>query len=657
MMNHIGRFVRRHGPWLLLFCLLVTIPLLYVASKLRVELDAADLFPADDKYLAEYTYFSENFGVSDILVFVARRDAAVPREKLKALMKWLRRSPHFTSVEQHGLPGADWDAVILAFTSRPSTDQAFCRAMIADVRRYLEETQTAVELSGSAAIATEGTAALERDIRRTGMLAFGLIVLVLIVWVGDPIFPLVASLPLAMGLVWTFAFTQAVFGRLYLLSAGLPASLLGIGIDYALHLREARREFAGEQPLVAWGGVFRRIGPPLVISAMTTAAACLALGVARLQGLAQIGYIAGVGIVTIFLATVLVMPVLLDWRDKLGCRIRPLSTIWLERLVRAVRRHRLKTISCFLLVTLFLFVAALRIRIQTDPRSYQDPSLPSQQLSKELSNKMKMTFDPILIATPSLQAERRVIHKIAPFIGNDRPFNHIESLSKQFERLVQTPQLKRFVGKDRRLCTVLYPREYPYEGDNLSKLTAATDAILERCGDDIAARSGGPILCQWLIVLMKQDLLSTGILAGLIVVVMLAFLIRRRGYFLVTVTPLAGGIIWMLGIIHLVGHDLTLGSASAMPLVIGLGIDYGVHIVHRLRSGSVESAVATTGRAILVSALTTSGAFFTLCAAGNRGLVGIGLTAGTGILACLIWSLLFLPALLGPGHVRRTDHN
>jgi len=656
MFTRLGRCTRRYGVWLLLSCGAVSVPMLFCALRLEIETDVAEFFPSDDRYLADYRYFAENFGISDVLVLVVRSEREEDvSEKARALEAWLEDSPHFSWTTRSELPGPRPGKVIVGMPNRPCTDLAFCRALLGELERYRDETGTPMRWTGGAATAVEANRALRRDIGRSSALAFALILIILFVTFGDPLLPFVAAVPLAMGVACALGFARLTFGRINLITAVLPTALLGIGIDYALHLSSTRRA-VGELPSEeAWARTFEQVGPPLCIAALTTAAAFFALVIARLRGFSQLGYVGGVGLGLTFLFSMATLPLLLDARHRLGLLRVPAGTRWLERFTRAVRAHRFLTASCFAAVTVPLLLAAGRMRSETDPAGYQDPALPSMRLYADLAKEMKLTFQPVLLATPSLQAERLALEQIRPFVGEDRPFSHVDSLEVRLRRHQPNPPVKRFVGKDRRLCMMLYPRLNPYEGNNLADLIGVLDRMLERCGEHVVACSGGPIIYHRMLALGRADLRRTGGAAALAVFATLLVLLKRPARFVPALLPLVGGFIWMLGIMQIAGCKFTLANSVAMPLVLGLGIDYGVHIVHRLRGGSVSAAVGTAGRAILASATTTAAAFLALCSAGNRAVVGIGIAGGTGILACLLWSVVFLPALLAPGQGDRSE--
>src|SRR4030042_1868961 len=88
-----------------------------------------------------------------------------------------------------------------------------------------------------------------------------------------------------------------------------------------------------------------------------------------------------------------------------------------------------------------------------------------------------------------------------------------------------------------------------------------------------------------------------------------------------------------------------------LPLIIGVGIDYGVYVVHRwIGEGksklAVKVTVESTGRAVALCALTTMIGFGAVATATWRGPAGMGRTMTMGIGFCLIAAIVLLPSLL-----------
>jgi len=114
-----------------------------------------------------------------------------------------------------------------------------------------------------------------------------------------------------------------------------------------------------------------------------------------------------------------------------------------------------------------------------------------------------------------------------------------------------------------------------------------------------------------------------------------------------------------------VGH-LNILTIMFVPPLIGLAIDFGVHLVTRyeeeLRQGKTKEAALTkamvfTGQGIFVGAMTTAGAFLAMALTNFRGIQEMGIICGGGLLVCFIPMITLLPVLLLRGRQNVIDHN
>jgi hypothetical protein len=84
-----------------------------------------------------------------------------------------------------------------------------------------------------------------------------------------------------------------------------------------------------------------------------------------------------------------------------------------------------------------------------------------------------------------------------------------------------------------------------------------------------------------------------------------------------------------------------------LPLVIGIGVTNGIHILNRYAEEQTPSILArSTGKAVLVSGLTAIAGFGSLMLAQHQGIQSLGCVMSTGLATCMIAGLTFLPALL-----------
>lgn len=118
---------------------------------------------------------------------------------------------------------------------------------------------------------------------------------------------------------------------------------------------------------------------------------------------------------------------------------------------------------------------------------------------------------------------------------------------------------------------------------------------------------------------------------------------------LLGLVPLAVGAVWMVGFMNLMGMELNMVNIIALPLLLGIGIDDGVHIVHRYiheGPGSVPRVLGTTGRAVLLTSLTTIAAFGSFALGLYQGFVSMGIILAVGIAICFLLSVYLVPALI-----------
>ena len=147
--------------------------------------------------------------------------------------------------------------------------------------------------------------------------------------------------------------------------------------------------------------------------------------------------------------------------------------------------------------------------------------------------------------------------------------------------------------------------------------------------------------------MVKRDFTLLAPLALAVVLALLFLHFRNPRWVGMALTPLLAGVAYMLGASVLLGIELNPANAVAVPLILGIGIDDGIHIVHRYRERKdVGAAVKLTGRAVIMTSLTTMVGFGSLSTSHFPALASMGHIALLGIGSCLLTSLLLLPSLL-----------
>lgn len=148
-------------------------------------------------------------------------------------------------------------------------------------------------------------------------------------------------------------------------------------------------------------------------------------------------------------------------------------------------------------------------------------------------------------------------------------------------------------------------------------------------------------------VLVKKDATIATTAGTILVFFILLFSFKSLKKTIYTLIPLIFGIFLMLGIMGLIKIPFNSMNIFVMLMVVGIGTDYGIHIIHRyhLSKGDREK-IANTGGAVLFSALTTIAGFGSLILSHFLGLKSMGFIAIMGTFLVLVFTLTLLPAIL-----------
>ena len=189
----------------------------------------------------------------------------------------------------------------------------------------------------------------------------------------------------------------------------------------------------------------------------------------------------------------------------------------------------------------------------------------------------------------------------------------------------------------------------------LERIRAALERVRERFPGVEFGLTGRPVLQADEMLTTDRDMRRATALAigGVLVLFVVMFRRLRR--------PLLAGVSLLVAIgltfgaaALLVGY-LTILSIVFAAMLVGLGIDFGIHYLARyqeeLRAGhapddAVVRTLSSSGVAILTGGVTTSAAFFTAVLVDFKGLRELGLVAGVGVLLCLAVMLVLLPAIV-----------
>lgn len=575
---------------------------------------------------------------------------------------------------------------------RPATDPDFARRFMADVRRVVAE--AAPESKGMALVwmggpyrhSVEDVEGIQHDLSWTGVGSFLAILGMMIVAFRSARAMLIVFPPLIVANVLTLGFAKLAVGPLNTFTSFSIAILFGMGIDYAIHLvgrtRELRtRGLPTEEAIVeAWSVV----GPPSAAAAWTTVAGFLALTLAQFVGFQQLGLILAVGLALCFLSMLVLLPVLIVWLDR---ETRPL-------LGAASADHEAVGGSYRWSPGLFAILAAAtlvagawmlpRLEYEYDVSALRRDGLAYDELSERERALAGQSYSPLVVFFEDdvalAEAQRVMREKLAA-----GEFEHIASVVSLADVLppdqaARNVEIERLVGlvEDpnlKYLPPVLVKQLAPLRGLEVRELSRADlpKSVLMLLGANETTESRMLLLPkgnQWDVRNVREmareiesvmpDQVKTGEYLGILSMFDMAFADAPR-IFLVAfllvgaltwwelkkplataaaVGALVAGMIWALVVLHLVGVKISMVNLTGIPILLGLGVDTVIHLLHRLEEEGPERGVLaawrTTGVAAFLSMATTVASFASLSLASSRAVRSMGVLVAVGLLTVFV---------------------
>ena len=519
------------------------------------------------------------------------------------------------------------------------------------------------------------------------------------------------SWSLVIGALATFAFARIAVGHLNLATAFLSSIVIGNGINFGIILAarylEARR--AGEAGVECLATAVESTLAGTLAAALTAAVAYGSLMLTSFRGFRDFGIVAGVGILPCWLAAYTVLPACLAILAR-GERGRPRAEPALGRILgRLAPRH--VGLRCFAFVMLTLVAAVMTWRyLGNDPfeRDFRNLRSTSTAIDEEdlWMDRIDQGFGQGISGGFVITVEQR--SEVAPLVArlhahdaalprSSKLFSRIESLddlvpADQPARIAVLGELRETLSdkaidelapEDRPDARALRPPPdlrpirdedvpedlaWPYiEADGTrGKIVLAMqgwgydnwDAMdIVRFARDVRGLQLGPhvllggssfVFADMLALVNRDGPIATlAAMIGAIVLVLL--LVGRRRHGLVTIACGVTGTLAMLGLASMVGLRVNFLDFVALPITIGIGIDYAVNLAARDRhepSLGARSLLERTGSAVLLCSFTTIVGYGSLLLSRNQGIRSFGAASILGEGTCLAAALLFAPALL-----------
>lgn len=659
---------------------------------------------------------------------------------------------------------------IYIVTARAKSDAANDKA-VERLRELVAKTKTEVPginvgITGEPVLEYDEMAQSQHDTTVATIVSLVLVALIFIYGYSESGRPIKATICLIAGLAYTMAFATLVIGHLNILTITFLPMLIGIAIDFGVHLvtryEEELRQGKTERQALEKAIVYT--GQGIFTGCFTTAGAFLAMSFTDFKGIQEMGIISGGGLLICLVPMMTLLPVLLlrgrqnvldhTFSREIEKRAR-LEKLWLERpllvagitaalcVVSLVKFHRVyfdynllhmqskglpavvfeqklidsadkSVLYCAVVAKSLTEALDLETRLTNLPAVGSVDSmaryLSENQVQKlELVGQVKKELAPIRFAemdddpvnvselsrtlwilhgyiglalgeieqensksggsgdqelSDNLKSLRQAIEQLRQRMLDDPPqaakklasfqqalFNDIRETFDALKNQDNSGPLRaedlppalrhRFVSKSGDLFLLqVYPKEDVWQRDKQEEFVRE----LRKIDPDV---TGTPVQLFEYTTLLKNSYVQAAwySLAAIAILVFIHF--RSFSCVVLSLLPVAVGTIWMVGFMGWFNVPFNPANIMTLPLVIGIGVTSGIHILNRYAEERKPSILAkSTGKAVFISALTTIVGFGSLILAKHQGISSLGCVMAVGTTTCMLAALMFLPAIL-----------
>lgn len=205
----------------------------------------------------------------------------------------------------------------------------------------------------------------------------------------------------------------------------------------------------------------------------------------------------------------------------------------------------------------------------------------------------------------------------------------------------------RFVGKHGKYLIQVFPKDDVWRRDVQEQFVSELRGALDPQDTNKPIITGTPVQLLEYTDLLRRSYEEAAWYAIIAIAIMVFIHFRSLVCVLLALLPVALGSVWALGVMGWMDIPFNPANIMTLPLVVGIGVTNGIHILNRYAEEQSPSILAkSTGKAVIVSALTTIAGFGSLTLADHEGIKSLGWVMSLGVGACMVASLTFLPAIL-----------
>ena len=327
-------------------------------------------------------------------------------------------------------------------------DTTFTKGFVDDIQRAIDDSglenkisNLKIKLTGSLIVRLEENTFIKHDLEKSALLAAFLVVAIILLYTRSWFSILLIIFPLLLSMTYTFAVTRLVIGHLNIISGFLVAILMGLGIDYGIHLyiRFKQELLKGRSIPEASEMVVTQVGRSGIISMLTTISVFSILSFSDFLGFAEFGKIATIGIISAFFTYIFIFPAQTIFYDRVAWLGKPKPRLFILKIYNLYSSTPHFLSLGFLAVLLISFFLLPHVKFEYDFQKLRGDS-PAAEYETKTTDDFGFAFSPtVMLAskTKDLFYTHQALEEVKENNGKDSTIGIYYSLNnfsqKEFE--------------------------------------------------------------------------------------------------------------------------------------------------------------------------------------------------------------------------------
>ncbi len=626
--------------------------------------------------LTSITDIRNNKGILEIGPLIDRDELPLNSDELDSLTTYIKNNDDYKGT----IISSDMQSSLLLIKLSPLVDKTIAAEQIESITNHFFPENT--RFGGHPFLIKDINIAIVKDLKLLIPILCFLIIAVLGISFRSFRGIALPLLSVAISIIWTIGLMALLNKPFTLISNIIPVVLLAVGSAYSIHLLSRYNEDSncGKARIEHTEYSFSHVVLPIILAGLTTFIGFISFIFGSfLLMIRDFGIFASIGVLFALLISITLTPAILSFLPNKKKQGEIVFTP-INHLNRFIVRHPVYVLMAGMIIAMIMFSGLFFIERKVDIADYFDKDTYTSQSAMLIREKFGGS-DYIQILVQGNLRDSTNLAKMDVLVNRlkkEKDIHNVSAISEIIKKMNSIVEGKKIIPSNRKIGNLIFL----LEGDNIianlintqfnEGLVQASfengmqikrvnifmkeyNPLLDSLSNENIKfiMSGMPLLNIDIDRSIIRSQINSLLIASLLIFIILCILLKNVIAGLIGIIPISFTLIVIFGIMGLFKIPLDIATALVGSITIGIGIDYTIHFLERLKKekhenmkGRMLATLNSSGRAIFINMLTVASGFLVLTFAELVPLRRFGLLTAITMLSSAFAATTILPSII-----------